>query len=130
MSRKLLYALTLLSFTTTSTMAQITVDSTDMPSIGDTAVMGVDTLPGALQILGTGSQTWNFTNVQIHEFDTMRFVDPSTTLYGADFPSANLAQQGATNTYQTLDANSLITVGQAGEDPFGAGATVSAAFVP
>jgi hypothetical protein len=130
MNKKLLYSISALCLIASISMAQITVDSTDMPSIGDTAVMGVDTLPGPLQVLGTGAQTWDFTSIQIHEFDTMRFVDPSTTLYGADFPTANLAQEGATNTYQTLDTNALITVGQAGEDPFGAGATVSAAFVP
>jgi len=130
MNRKLLYSASIFCLIATSSKAQITVDSTDMPSIGDTAIMGVDTMPGALQVLGTGAQTWDFTSIQIHEFDTVRFVDPSTTFYGADFPTASLAEEGATNTYQTLDANALITVGQAGEDPFGAGATISAGFVP
>ena len=131
MNRKLLYAISALCLMASISMAQITVDSTDMPSIGDTAVMGIDTIaPAGLLVLGTGAQTWDFTSIQVDEFDTMIFVDPSTTPYGADFPTANLALQGATNTYQTLDTNALITVGQAGADPFGAGVTVSAAFSP
>ncbi|HIA06373.1 MAG TPA: T9SS type A sorting domain-containing protein [Flavobacteriales bacterium] len=131
MNIKLLYSISALCLIASISMAQITVDSTDMPSIGDTAVMGIDTAaPAGLLVLGTGAQTWDFTSIQVDEFDTMIFVDPSTTPYGADFPTANLAQVGATNTYQTLDTNALITVGQAGDDPFGAGATVSAAFSP
>ena len=57
-------------------MAQITVDSTDMPSIGDTAVMGIDTIaPAGLLVLGTGAQTWDFTSIQVDEFDTMIFPE-------------------------------------------------------
>ena len=112
-------------------MAQITIDSTDMPSVGDTAVMGVDTTaPAGLLVLGTGAQTWDFTSIQIDEFDTLLFVNPSTTTFGADFPNSNLATEGPTSRYMSLGMSALVIDGQAGDDPFGAGLTISAEFVP
>ncbi|MBN4072165.1 T9SS type A sorting domain-containing protein [Flavobacteriales bacterium AH-315-E23] len=130
MKTKLLSLISAFCLMTTLSIAQITIDSTDMPSIGDTAIMGIDTTVAGLLVLGTGAQTWDFTSIQIDEFDTMIYVDPSATAFAADFPTSNLAIEGLTNTYQTLDTNALITDGQAGDDPFGAGLTLSAAFVP
>ena len=130
MNTKLLSLLTVFSMMASVSMAQITIDSTDMPGIGDTAIMGIDTIAPALMVGDTGSQTWDFSTIQIDNFDTVRYVDPTTTPYTADFPNADLAIEGATNTYQTLDASALISIGQAGADPFGAGVIVSAPFNP
>lgn len=132
MKTKLFLSISTFCLLASVSVAQITIDSTDMPSIGDTAVMGIDTMPSSsLMVLGTGGpMTWDFTSMTVHDFDTILYVDPSTTLYGTDFPMADLAIEGATYAYQTLDSNALIGIGQAGLDPFGAGFVVSAPFVP
>lgn len=112
--------------------AQITIDSTDMPIIGNTVILAIDTAaPGGLSVGGTGAQTWDFSNLQVHNLDTLQFVDPASTTFTADFPNSNIAIEGVQPVaYQTLDTTALITDGYAGDDPFGAGLTVSASFVP
>jgi len=112
--------------------AQISVDSMDMPSVGDTAIMGIDTmLPASIMVGATGAQSWDFTALQPDEFDTLRYVDPSTTPNSADFTNSNLAVDGVQPiVFQTLDTMMLIIDGYAGDDPFGAGLTVVAPFSP
>ena len=95
--------------------SQITIDSTDCATVGDSVVMAIDTMPVGILVLGTGAQTWDFTSMQIDELDSIFFVDPASTPSGANFPTADVAIDGATVTYQTLDATALINIGQVGE---------------
>jgi len=132
MKTRLLLLICLAGFITSQSLSQITIDSTDMPSIGDTCVMATDTAaPIGLMVGGIGAQSWDFTNVQIDELDTLRYVDPASTPFSLDFPGSNLAIEGVQPiVYQTLNGSSLITDGYAGDDPFGAGLTISAPFNP
>jgi len=110
--------------------SQITVDSIDMPSIGDTIIMGLDTMPAITSVGGAGMQTWDFTSLQIHDFDSSLYVDPASTTNGSGFPGSNLAISGPTVSYQTLNGSALTTDGYAGADPFGQGLDGLVPFSP
>ncbi len=132
MHKKLLFSLVIIGALCISAKAQISVDSLDMPSVGDTAIIGIDTLlPASIMVGDTGVQSWDFSALQPDEFDTLMYVDPATTPDGANFPNSNLAIMGVQPMiFQTLDTMALITDGYAGEDPFGAGLNVVAPFSP
>ncbi len=132
MKTRRIIALFIAGFICSQLNAQITIDSTDMPAIGDTMVVASDTAaPTGLSVGGTGAQTWDFTNLQIHILDTLQFVDPAGTAFASDFPNSNIAIEGVQPVaYQTLDTTALIIDGYAGDDPFGAGLTISAPSVP
>ncbi|PCH97065.1 MAG: hypothetical protein COB85_03070 [Bacteroidetes bacterium] len=132
MYKKLLFSLVTVAMLSVTSKAQISVDSMDMPSVGDTVVMGIDTiLPTSIMVGDTGAQTWDFSSLQPDQFETLRYVDPSTTPNATDFPNSNLAIDGVQPIiFQTLDSMMLVTDGYAGDDPFGAGLTVVAPFSP
>lgn len=132
MKTKLFLVLSIAGFISSHLSAQISIDSTDMPSIGDTIILASDTTaPAGLMIGGAGSQTWDFSSIQVDNLDTMLFVDPASTTFAADFPNSNLTVEGIQpNIFQTLSSSALIIDGNAGDDPFGAGATISASFIP
>ena len=119
MKNRLIYVLLVSLVMLFDTKAQITVDSVDMPSIGDTIIMGVDTMPSISSVGGAGMQTWDFTSLQIHYFDSTLYVDPASTTNGSGFPGSNLAILGAADSYQTLSGSALTSDGYAGLDPFG-----------
>lgn len=95
MKKGLLFAFSLLAAGSLS--AQITLDSTSIASVGETFVLGVDTsLAAGYDIGQPGTNlTWDFSQLNQDEYDTIRFVDPSSTPYGGDYPNANLAVEQA-----------------------------------
>ena len=110
--------------------AQITLDQGDFASVGDTVFLATD-----LSITGTAlgsasatAQTWNFASFGIEGFDTLLFVDPSTAVGGADFPSANIALvTGQTSTFFNKTVNNVKILGSGGA---AAGFGFSAPFNP
>jgi len=76
-----------------TTMAQITVLPDNMPVPGTATVYQVDTL--ANQSLWTApsntAQSWDFTTITIHFFDTTEIYDPATTGFDTAFPTAYYA---------------------------------------
>ncbi|MCH8319212.1 MAG: SprB repeat-containing protein, partial [Bacteroidetes bacterium] len=129
--RKLLFSTAMLSFFMYAN-AQITIDSTDYATVGDTIFMANDTIPidTGISVGGTGFQIWDFTNLSLDEFDTIIFVHPDSTLFGGSFPTSNLATDDTIITnYQTSSAAQLTNDGFAG-DPFGFGVTTPAVFDP
>ncbi|MEM7038278.1 MAG: hypothetical protein AAF570_14940 [Bacteroidota bacterium] len=117
----------LLLLSATGLSAQITLTQGDIGAVGSSYYMGVDTViaPG---YLGTGgaNQTWDFTTLSVHEYDTVDFVDPASTASGSNFPMATLAvaqaSAGEGYAYMRDDASGLEILGFAG-DPFGLGQT-------
>ena len=74
--------------------AQITIEQTDFPAIGDLYFEATDTLPS--QSLGLGSasgssQSWNFTTLNQHRLDSLAFLNPSSVPNGDQFPTADMA---------------------------------------
>ncbi|MFN4234342.1 MAG: T9SS type A sorting domain-containing protein [Bacteroidia bacterium] len=82
--------------------AQITINDTHFLQIGSKVYQVTDTLPVNPNIGPAGpNQTWTFTNLNVHTFDSIEAVNPASTPSGALFPTANIAlkQQGSTYIY-------------------------------
>lgn len=97
--------------------AQITLSQADFASVGDTVFMATDqTLPGInVGTAGASAQTWNFTSLNIEDFDSLLFVAPGSAVGGADFPSANIAMvTGATSTFFIKSASNVKVLGSGG----------------
>jgi len=81
-----------LAFMSMSMSAQITVTDTDLMSVGDIIYQAyVDAPPSLISIGNVGpNQTWDFSALQVQEYDTTEFIDPAGTPFGTDHPTANL----------------------------------------
>ncbi|RLD47137.1 MAG: hypothetical protein DRI94_14210 [Bacteroidetes bacterium] len=89
--KKILLSLLAIVFALVSN-AQITLTISDAPSIGDAFVLikdsvSVDTLTPRAE--GT-SIAWDFSSLQNSGYDTSLFIDPVSTAFAADFPTANM----------------------------------------
>lgn len=100
--------------------SQITLYDTDYPSVDDTIVSAWDTaFGGGVPIIGgTGSQTWDFSSLQVNFFDTLFFVAPASAPE-ANFGAANMVMKSSIlNTYINKSASKMSVVGMYG-DPSG-----------
>lgn len=72
--------------------AQITVNSTNMITLGDTFLAWEDTIHGPGLDLGAaaGNQVWDFTSLEPHKDDGALLELPNTAPFYLDFPDANL----------------------------------------
>ena len=94
--------------------AQITVTDTDLMSIGDIIYQAYDTVPAPSISIGNAgpNQSWDFSDLQVQEYDTTEFIDPAGTPFGADHPSANLCvDDEGEYIYFSKNAQSLSMVG-------------------
>jgi len=75
-------------------LAQITINSSDvanMFAIGNTATIHHDTLQSNFDIGSPGGgNSWDFTNLQSNLMETLESIDPATSPYINDFPTANI----------------------------------------
>lgn len=95
--------------------AQITGTIADFGSIGDTHLLGNDSLadPGQMVSAAGPAQTWDYSALNLHTWDTIKFEDPATLPFGSLFPSTNLAITiGDVNNYVEATANSITLAGQ------------------
>ncbi len=112
-------------------VAQITIDVSDMSQVGDVITRKADTMtvlsgPGA----AGANQTWNFTQLSTYVIDeTTQVMNPSDAPNGSNFPSANLAMTNDNINYLYFDqnANQMNTLGFAG-DLLGNGTPIVAPF--
>lgn len=112
-------------------IAQISVDVSDMSQVGDVITRKADTMtvlsgPGA----AGANQTWNFTQLSTYIIDeTTQVINPSDAPNGSNFPSANLAMTNDNINYLYFDqnANQMNTLGFAG-DLLGNGTPIVAPF--
>ncbi len=76
-----------------SAQAQITLDASNAPVIGNVLHYATDTLPQNVEI-GTGgaNQTWDFSSLQAHVPSSVGIIAPSEAANGDDFPTASFAQ--------------------------------------
>lgn len=124
MKRPVLFLFALL--TALGVQAQITLTSASVANVGATFVVGTDNDLGPGYSIGQAgtAQTWDFSQLNQDAYDTISFVDPTTTPYGADFPTANRAveQGGGVGgfAYFTLSTDSFNLLGFAA-DPFQTG---------
>jgi hypothetical protein len=87
--------------------AQITVTRSDFANVGDFTANAYDTVLAGVSPGNAGaSQTWDFSNLQVHTIDTNYFVAPASTPYASAFTSANIAVYNSLDsTYAFVDAN-------------------------
>lgn len=73
--------------------AQIIITSDDFAAIGDEFVYENDTFAMDSGLLFSEEITgppWDFSDIEVDEIDTVKFIDPSTTAFADTFPTANL----------------------------------------
>jgi len=107
--KKLFYLFLLLPFLSYS---QITVDSSNLPNIGNTIITAYDY--GTYLAGSAGSnQNWDFSNASGTPEMMLGFIDPLTTPYSSSFPSSNICAEVDSGTYFYLNrsVNGLAAVG-------------------
>ncbi len=114
----------------TGTSNGITVYSSDFGSIGEVAYIAFDTTMKNLNVGASGSVNWNLNALQIHNIDTLNFIDPASTGNGSSFPNANLVlARNSDTTYLNKSASGLSIQGLVG-DPFNIGFEAVLQFGP
>ena len=84
-------AIVLMLFAAT-VFSQITVSDADIIDVGDIFYQAHDTLPSSLISVGNSgaNQTWDFSSLQVHDYDTIEILDPFATPFASFHPTANL----------------------------------------
>lgn len=74
-------------------MSQITINSSNVIGVNDIVINGKDTTPDASITPGSAgaSQSWDFSALVAHYYDSIAFVLPSSTPYDANISGDNLA---------------------------------------
>jgi hypothetical protein len=76
--------------------AQITINNSHFMQVGNKIYLVRDTLPSITSIGPSGpNQTWSFTNLNVHEVDSIEALNPASTPAGIQFPSSNIALLGS-----------------------------------
>jgi len=97
-----------------NSFAQITVTDADLMNVGDIIYQAYDTVPAPSISVGNAgpNQTWDFSALQVQEYDTTEFIDPAGTPFGVDHPSANLCvYDDGEYIYISKNSQSLSMVG-------------------
>lgn len=93
--------------------SQITINSSDIPVIGDVVTQYVDTLFGVDQDAGNGgpNQTWDYAGSLNHVTINTAFVSVASTPYASTYPTANIASTTDSNIYLYMNTSpSIVTV--------------------
>lgn len=92
MKKRILFSSVFL-FGFTAIYAQITINQSDIASVGTSIIQATDTLP--VSAINPGSaganQTWDFSQLHTNTTQTINFIAPSTTSFASSFSMANLA---------------------------------------
>ncbi len=113
---KIIYLFTVLflNFSANKSMAQVVLDASDVPQIGDEFINANDTTNiDTILPISTGiNQSWDFSWIRNDSQDTTYYVDPASTPEASTFPTATLAQSGQQGyTYFFADQNHLEVIG-------------------
>jgi hypothetical protein len=103
-----------LTFISMNMLAQITVTDSDLMNVGDVIYTAIDSLPSNSIAIGNAgaNQTWDFSALQVLEYDTFEVIDPAGTPFGSIYPSANLCvDDDGEYIYFDKDAQGLSFVG-------------------
>ena len=87
---KSLKLLILFLFVISFSNAQITINSNDLISIGDTLIQGEDDNITSFLTGGTGEQTWDFSGMTADSQDTLIFIALADAPFASAFPDAEL----------------------------------------
>lgn len=101
------------------TKAQVTFGAANYPNVGASVMYNVDTLGTTFSIQGGTNQTWDFSQLSIHGIAGIEYVNPASTPFAANFPTANIAiKSGENYTFSRVDNDGVFEVGQAAGEPF------------
>jgi len=103
-----------LTFIGLNSFAQITVTDADLMSVGDIIYQAYDDAPASSISLGNNgpNQTWDFSALQVQEYDTTEFIDPVGTPFANIHPTANLCiEDDGEYVYINKDALGVNLVG-------------------
>jgi hypothetical protein len=118
--KKVIFTLFLSFLFLCQSMAQITLDQSDVAPPLTKFQRYNDTLPLASILPGSAgpNQTWNFSALHHHTTDTMVFTNTQWTIHGSSFTNSNLCMMTLANSifysYLKNTPDSLSTVGQVG----------------
>ena len=117
MNKKLLFTAFASFVAVSQALAQITLLSTDMTSIGDYIERYTDTIPTYSPGASGPGVTWDFSAAVNDTIAITNVVTVASTGWAGTFGSSDYAMQGVTDSYLffTHDANSLTTTGAAGD---------------
>jgi len=120
MKKILLSSILFVAFGSIQTKAQITIDSTNIVTVGEAVYQAVDTTLSITSIGPSGvNQTWNFSTLGTDRLDTLSFSVVNGQPLAASFPSANMVMTttgpGMDSTWVYIDknVNAMIVDGQA-----------------
>ncbi len=132
MDRKM-YLLILLLACRLVTVAQITVQSFTLPSVGDTLRTATDNLPSGISPGGPGENlTWDFSSLQAPFINAVTLLHPSQGANSAAFPNASFVTKPSAESelYYRTTTTQLLQIGFAGDAPGGLGIPVLARYSP
>lgn len=105
--------------TIASANAQVVIDESDFPTIGDSFTFGNDLDVSNLTLdLGTtgAGQTYDFSSLETDELNVVGFYDPSTVQSGGDFPTADMAvDQSQAYAFATVGGGEVNIIGLGGD---------------
>lgn len=83
--------------------AQITLTQNEMPTIGDSFIQIIDTIPDStltqVAFMNGTNVTWNFSTLNFDDTTAYSFIDPAATPYSSYFPTADLSLQMGDSTF-------------------------------
>lgn len=121
---------TVLFLIATYGFSQVTINSNNVIGINEPVMQSVDSLPPAIDLLGAGNQTWDFTILQEHSVDTIVFSDPAGSPYVGDFPTANMMiNDGTVYGYANKSDSEFVFLGAEG-DMLGNGHVYTIRYLP
>ncbi|MBI4649592.1 MAG: T9SS type A sorting domain-containing protein [Bacteroidia bacterium] len=134
--KKILLLCTVLSAASVIRTHSQSIGVGDILSIGETKYTGNDTLPD-LSITPGGSginQTWNYSALVSHHWDTLTAINPSEAPFSSNFPEANIAVENFSEGkifyyYGKRDVDGLYIYGISG-DIIGTGEDICLTFNP
>jgi hypothetical protein len=124
--------LSLLTFSWITLTAQITINSSVIPNVGDTIKTALDTNALVSVLSNGGPKTWPFAQLENHGSNDRVYRAANTGTNFASFSGAELMTIGdnGAETYYDRTNSQLSVLGYAGADPAGFGVSVLARFNP
>lgn len=103
-------------FASLAASAQITLTPANSPVVGDTNIYGVDTVlyPGFNSGQFGANKTYDYSNLAINLYDTVRYLDPAQTPFGINYPTATIARYDLDDTsiiYWKADTSQIVDLG-------------------
>jgi hypothetical protein len=87
--------------------AQITIDSSDFASRGESYITVTDTFSAqeTPNVEDFSGEPWDYTEMEADKFDTLKYISPENTDFSNEFPNSNLVQKSGELTFLQKEEN-------------------------